>query len=366
MKKLNHLSFGLCTLFLAPRLLASADNHLSYRVKEGDTVGSVLGGLGLCPLWGPNRFTEKTIKLNSFVVKKNGNYLIPKSKILLPVESLEDHPDYEISETNEVSFTVIDPENKCTPGKTTGTQRAIAKKNENEKESELSSEENTLNQKTREESSYGILNAATDLFFSSLSIIDKTTQDTASLLSRTNQAYQLSWEQQWDTENKTFLQYRTEKHSYQGIENKISSQSVNLTGIGIGYERKLRDKLKMQFTLKGKEEIFILAKSLTNLELQKTMIPQFSLRPSYRLFSQGPFNLFGDLELKYLMSGKTSDYNIQNGYGYTFGLSLTQKVKYFDIYGRAFYGIENQDTSIIKKTTKILGIGIGLSWGFGK
>ncbi len=363
MNPLKHLSFGLCALLTTENLMARPTNYLTYTVVKGDTLGSILGGLGLCPLWGPNRFTQRTVRLNSSTIKNQGNYLAPKTKIKLPVETLEKNPDYEISATNEVSFTVINPQNKCDKKGHTPISRSFAEKHEGESQDSIEVDKKDV---VVEKSGYGIIKATSDVFFSNLDVTDKQTQDTANLLSRTNHAYQLAWEQQWDSINKTFLYYRTEKHNYQGIDNKISAQSINLTGIGFGYEKRMSENFKLKLTLAGKEELFLIAKTISNLELQKAMIPQLSISPSYKIFARGPFTLFGDVELKYLSSGKTSDYKIQTGYGQTYGLSLTQKIKDFDLYGRSFYGIDYQDTSIAKKTTKILGIGFGISWGFGK
>ncbi|MCM2348378.1 MAG: hypothetical protein NDI69_00060 [Bacteriovoracaceae bacterium] len=218
----------------------------------------------------------------------------------------------------------------------------------------------------KDSDAFGILRATTDLFYSAMDVKDRTTGETAEILSRINHAYQFTWEQQWDKKNRTFLFYRTEKHSYEAIEDKMPTKTYNLQGFGVGYQRKLRDRLDLRFTGRIQERLFIRATSITDLKMERAMIPELNLAPIYNLYSKGPFSLYADLGLGYLMSSKTSNYNIKAGNRYFAGLSITQRIKDFQLLSRTYYSVENQDSSIMTKTTKDFGINLGVTWSFGK
>lgn len=63
--------------------LSSDIELLRYKVKKGDSLGSVLNNLGACPLWGNEGNVKKVSKLNPNIVT---NSLKVNSEILIPYE----------------------------------------------------------------------------------------------------------------------------------------------------------------------------------------------------------------------------------------------------------------------------------------
>lgn len=377
MNKLEKINSILCLTLLT--LITSeamsplmAAEFLNYKVKKGDTIGEILGNLGVCPIWGTKRSVSQTISLNPGVLKDNGNFVRPYRMIRIPVESLPESNEYQVS-GKEVSFTVTNPELKC------GVSSVTRKKNETEirtvaeeifeGDAPVDVPEVVLApvaEAPNDTDAFGILRATTDLFYSAMDVKDRTTGETAQILSRINTAFQFAWEQQWDKKNRTFLFYRTEKYSYEAVEDKMPAKTYNLHGFGVGYHRNLTSRWNLRFTTRTQERLFIRATTSTDLEMDKSIISEFNLSPIYHLYNKGLFNLYADLGLSYLMTSKTSDYSIKAGNRYLAGLSLTQTIKDFELSGRTYYSVENQDSSIITKTTKDLGISLGIAWSFKK
>jgi hypothetical protein len=356
-----------CWLFLlllwTQGILASTSSYITFTTRTGDTVGNVLDSLGACPIWGKGNNMAKTVALNQRLIKKNGNYVPPNVTIKLPISSLPESSEYIITAENELFFSVSNPTRKCRPA------RGVAQiePDESVEPEKVVATIIPLAPSVEDDNAhYGALRISTDFFYSALHIKDKATEDEADILSSVNRAYQFSWEQLWDENNRSFLFYRSEKHNYEAIENKLPETSFNLQGFGFGYERSVSDRLNLRFTVRMQEKVFMHAVSLSELLLDRAMIPEIGISPIYQLYARGPLALYADLGISYLGSSKTSLYDISSGYKYSMGISLTQKIKDFELLGRSFYNIENQDSSIMEKTTRELGLSFGVVWSFGK
>lgn len=360
---------GILAVLATSNSKAVTGEYVLYKIKDGDTLSEILGNLGICPLWGNNKMIHKTAKLNPDSVKNNSNFILPKTQIKLPVKTLAQNDDYQISENNEVFFTVPRPEFKCGKGyqeqhKNKIEIRKIAQENL-EEVPPLVVDELQRTTTVSPAQSYGILRATTDFFYSAIDSVDTTTKDKAQILSRLNNAYQLAWEQQWDTKNNSFLFYRSEKHSYESVESKLPGKSFNLQGFGLGYDRKITDRLNLRAAFRLQEKLFIRATSITTLKMERAVIPEVTIGPTYLLYSKGPFDISGDLGLSYLLASQTSNFSIKSGHKYLTGIAVTQKIKDFHLIGRSYYSMEQQDSSIMTKKTKDLGISFGVAWSFG-
>lgn len=357
MKKISSLYPFICLPLLTTQALSVTENFLTYKIKSQDTLGGVLSGLAICPLWGRKNFVAKTIELNPGTIKKNGDFVHISKVIRLPVNYLPKNQDYEITETREVNFLSSNPVSKCEAS-------YVAPKN---KPKEIQDKSPTTPEKQNSSSDpYGSLKASTDFFYTSLDLTDVATKEKAQINSRVNNGFEFAWDQHWDTKNKTFLYYRSEKHAYEAVGDKMPSQKYTLQGFGLGYQRSITDRFDLRFTALSQERLFARSTSLVNLFLDRAMVNELAVTPVYKLYSRGPFNLYTDLGLSYLMSSKTSNYSIKSGSKVKGGLLLTQQIKDFVLFGRSYYGVENQDSSISQKTMKELGISAGLSWSFGK
>lgn len=350
----------LSTMLVAP---AWSQENLIYQVKKGDTVGEILASLGICPVWGKNNALAKTVAINRDVLKKNGNFVRPGKKIRLPVTSLPEHQDYQISPDGEVRFLTPTLSGNCLSG-------YIAQNRSDEQTREITSTTppTEIPTETKEEDSeaHGNLRVSTDIFYTSFDMTDSLTKEKAQINSRVNHAYQVAWEQQWDKNNHTFLFFRTEKQAYEAVADRMPTQSFNLNGFGFGYQKKMSERFDVKMSALAQERLFARSTNVVNLMLDRAMVTSLSVTPIYKFYSKGPFSLSADFGLGYLLSGKTSNYSIKSGYNYRAGLLLTQEIKDFVLFGRSYYGVENQDSSISQKTMKELGISAGLSWSFGK
>ena len=360
MKKISKLSPLICLPLLTTQALSVTENFLTYKIKPHDTLGGVLSGLAICPLWGRKKFVEKTIELNPETIKKNGDFVHIGRVIRLPVNYLPEHQDYEVSETREVNFLISNPASKCE------TSYVAPKNKPKEIKDESPLTPATPEKQSSSSDSYGSLKASTDFFYTSLDLTDVATKEKANINSRVNNGFEFAWEQYWDSKNKTFLYYRSEKHAYEAVGDKMPSQKYTLQGFGIGYQRSFTDRFDLRFTALSQERLFARSTSLVNLFLDRAMVNELAITPVYELYSKGPFKLYTDLGVSYLMSSKTSNYSIKSGNKLKAGLLLTQQIKDFKLFGRSYYGVENQDSSISQKTMKELGISAGLSWSFGK
>ena len=311
--------------------------HLTYKVKNGETLSEILVKLNFFPIWGKNNYVMRTIELNPKLERYRGHKIYPNQTIMLPIKSTH--------RTKEPSL----------------ASEEVSLGNQEDQKETLSS---TV--KAKDNSSFGRLNISYDFFYSAMDIKDTTTSDTANILSRVNSALQIAWEQQWDKANKSFLNYRSEKHDYESLQGRLKGKSFNLQGFGFGYERTMTESFDLRFKYQVQERLFVRATSMTDLVMEKSMIQEFELNPRYTLFSKGKFILTPDVSFAYLFPVKNDNYSIKRGQRYTAGLSLKHDIGEYSLMGRYFYGVEKQDTSIMTKTTKATGISVGIAWSFGK
>jgi hypothetical protein len=338
--------------------------YVSYKVQEKDTVGKILNNLGVCPLWGKGNNVEKTIKLNSYSISKNGAFIRPNLTIYLPVENLAANQDYEINSNNEVAFMNSNPTEKCRskPMVLKLQKKEIASVNLGS--SEYQDEKPLILKKPTKKVTFGSLMAMTDFYFSALTVTDKESGAKAEIPSRLNRGIELAWLQYWDEINSTFLFFRSDQQQFEDAEGKLKDTSYNLFGFGVGYNRKINDKLSLRVLGQIQERLFTRATSVTTLVMDRVAVPEISIGPSYKLLEKNPFSLHADAGVAYLFNSKTSNYNVKSGRRYYMGLSLNQKIKSFNLSGRTYYGLEEQDSSITKKQNKTLGMSVSLQWNF--
>ena len=376
-------SLNILTLFLFLNSLPGHTKtplHLSYEVRKNDTLSEILGWLGICPIWGKGSLIKKTAIINKETIKKNGHLIVPKKRILLPTFDLPQHEDYSISQDGLVTMRTTTPIYKCGLTKAMALpQRQIA----SQKESPLIKEDVVTDPEVivvptsepshevnapqiDDDESHGVLRIERDFYFSSLDLKDKLTGDTAQLLSRINNTSKIYWDQAWDDENKTFLFYKSGNQDYEPYENKFQGKKLGLLGFGMGYEKKLSQDFSLVLIGQVEEKPFLRALTVSSIILERAMIPSLELRPKLRLVSRKKLSLDAEGALSYLLPGETSNYKIESGFRMGAGLSVVQKIKDFEIKGMGFYNVENQNSKIMEKKMKELGISFGVSWSFGK
>lgn len=334
---LSAFSIGLASSVVA--------ESVEYVIRKKDTLSEVLYAHKLLPIWGKEGSVAQTLKLNPDLKNSRGNFLRPGQTILLPIQK----DDKTVAASSDRR-----------PGQDQDNEQQVTPVEEKpvSQDSEITSNKSPHN--------YGKLKAGVYQFYTALEMQDKLRGETAEFLSRLNHGFYGSWEQQWDENNRTFFTTRSEKHTYESIGELYVGKTYNLMGISAGYERRLSDRFSVRGTLSAKERLFARATSLTSIILDRTLVREIEITPSYDLFSMGQFDLKAELSYAYLASGKTSHYSIQSGSRIGTALTLTQHLQYIDLEGRVFYGVEEQDTTISTKKSEMAGIAIGVGWSFGK
>ncbi|WP_186643930.1 LysM peptidoglycan-binding domain-containing protein [Fluviispira vulneris] len=79
--------------------LSQEKNNTTYKIKEGDTVLSILRKNKLTPIYGKRGYLSEIIKLNPETIHEEGNLIFPNDVIILPIKSLE------LSIPDNVSYT---------------------------------------------------------------------------------------------------------------------------------------------------------------------------------------------------------------------------------------------------------------------
>ncbi len=88
---------------------------LSYQTHAGDSIGSVLDSVGVCPLWGKRNWVERTIDYNPSAVTNAGNFVSVGVTLKIPIDvgSLREHPNYSVSKSGWIHLNTETPVSLC-------------------------------------------------------------------------------------------------------------------------------------------------------------------------------------------------------------------------------------------------------------
>jgi len=359
---------------------------LWYRVKKGENLSKLLTRFGLCADY---RTPEcKSIEAATKSLNQNltqNTQLSLNEKLNLPITELPEQAQqmgYQVSddleivlqnvEQNEVSIAVpkkSEPKREpATDSVPTPTPVATTPQAEHSKAPELAQAGPIKNEADSFEV-YSELNFIPDFRYYRIDGKQSSNSTTATLLSSLSPGVFAHWKQAWSESFRSFLGLGVAQAKIESSSSRtITGQSQTLTGIRAGAEYDWTQNFHSTFLLGTHDELFYWAPSAGVLEVQKASIPRLSAGGSYDFYHRQSLLLFVEVDGLFLMPAKKDDYDIRAGYGYAISVGVSQKSKpgkkITRLKGELYFESQTQNTSIIDRNQKIMGLRFGLDWDF--
>ncbi len=198
----------------------------------------------------------------------------------------------------------------------------------------------------------------------------QTTNGTrATLLSSIGPGVSVNLKQVWSENFKSFLGIGVLKTSIESSGSRtITGSKQTLTGIVAGIEYDLSKSFHSSLSLGAKEELFYWAPTAETLEVQKVSIPRIGAGGVFDFYRRHSLLLYVGLDGAYLMPSKRNDYEIRSGQAYAVTLGISQKSKpgskFNHLKSELYFESQNQNTSIIDREQKTLGLRFKIDWDF--
>jgi len=261
-----------------------------YRVREADSLDSVLNRWGACPLWGPEGSLSKTVELNPKLRRRKGLMLVAGEIILLPPVLNLDHgsrnPRSLVRLPNKVDRSCADVSSSL-PLRIASRGSGRAPASTHSYESSRSADE-TLGPRRGGQFSQIFLGTAFD--YQRLALVDQESLVAASFLSDLNPSLYLRWDMNWDEQLRSYL-----KVSYQWFYlvqpfNRVIENQGHLMGsLEAFVERIFEIGLSLGAGLGFGQQLEIATRANGDLFGVKLMVPDAFVASRVRLVSLNNF-----------------------------------------------------------------------------
>lgn len=298
-------------------VLSSPANSSSYQVEKNDVLSVIIHSHLPGPVWGKEGSLQKILKLNPQVKNPDLIYAGDTLRLSEPVESVE---TVEVAEVKK-------PEARL---KAPASIKPFSLKAYHS--------------------------------FTSFNLKDESTGATSVLASKFHLGLEGRYSQQWTPTFKTFLGLHLGWISFEPPASNDKSLTENekfLPGLGIGMSYEVNADMNLTLAAHYQSEIFLRAKSTSELTLDAVPVPSLGGKLDYRLLTKDPFILgvSGNYAIK--LPTKTSSYTVHRGQSYGAGLFLEQTIKDMKSFRTELdFNTRSQDTSTLSLEEKRIVLGI--------
>lgn len=317
-------------LFSFLTTLALSAHAAPYIVQKGDTLSSVSKQLYGDPIYGKNGSLKKLVGLNPQL--KNINLIFPGD--ILNAEHVQ-------TEVQQTSTPDPGPETLIPPPVITASDDDFEPK------------------------SLFKLGVGVDYF--RVDATDKSTKDSATVLSRPSPRVTLSWNlffnPEWSTE--VLFSLRQEKISQDTTSaRKLNKTNFNRLNMHFGVNRHWSDKNKTLVYVGRSERGFLRAISATELTLDAGTSTDVGVKHETIIYKKKTALAGLDVQAAYLSSAETPGYRTDPGYMVQGGGFIRHQLKSVLIEARAAYGVWKQDTKYSTHDGQEMSTQINLGWVF--
>jgi len=201
-----------------------------------------------------------------------------------------------------------------------------------------------------------------------LNAIDKSTKDSSRLLSDAGTSIDLFWKLYWNSDWSSIISMGMTSQKILKDSNrpqiKILNTSQNLKTLSIALQKKWSNSFDTLFRIGIREKLFSYSPLFTEVSVDSAAISYVDIKNQFTLYQLQGIFLKAGFSFGYLSSGKSTAYKILSGYHYEVDASLSHEFYGKSIFGRVYFGQDQQNTSLIKQKEADLGIFLGFSWSF--
>jgi len=348
---------------------ARASGHVWYRVGEGQGIGRILQAAWLSPLWGKTGYVQKTIELNIGVLTSNGNFVEERAIIILPVSSLEAHPNFSVTADRELRIhrfidkygkaeaiqkLVLEDVKKSEPVVEPVVEPVTAVREPASEIIELPPSPEEVEKEPKENfTRFGTLSIAPRFSFLRVDSKDAQTGAAATLLSEPLWGFEAQWGQIWSPRTSSFLYLQYTKLAFEkpGLKT-IQDAPTSRARFGFGIRRQLSTHFGSAVSFGYGHELFARAISTSIIAIDRIALPRGALDFDYNFGDLRPFNILLRAGVYSVLGGKHDSFNIKLGYGARAGALIIQQLSpKLSLMGGMTYSQNLQDSTISKQKT---------------
>lgn len=315
-------------------------SQMNHTVVAGETLGEILFGYNISPLWGPGRYVDITAKTNSITP---GTKLFPGQVLRIPMRCQEHMVRVPSSEPVPVATEAAAPA-AIAPA---AAPSAVSSSPENNQESSTLSMDLTGK-------------------YSAFHGRDNSNDTEARLISRFDPGARLTWTQTWDSKVQSFIFFDFQNVSLASEKSglPLKNADISKSGFGFGARYALTERVKLGGTIAQLPQIFYQGIVATP-GLEFSVVPIWTVTPeaSYLIAKGKKLSLSADVGATFYGSEAYAEYRIHSGWGFQGGLSVKHELANGSEFRCAgFYGERRQNTSVLELDEKFTGLSCGFGW----
>jgi LysM repeat protein len=324
-----------------PEVVAETANE--YRVKRGDTFSELAAEFEGRPIYRKDGSLRKLAALNPQI--KNLNFIKPGEVIFLgvhtqgvadieKVETIE--PTGPIAEVAPVLDLTIPPREVAAP-------------------------------ESAEFSPYSRLGVSTGFEYFSINATDKSTKDTARVVSAPSPTINAYWALQWSEKYSTRLNIGYIAETLlkdRSTDKKLINPSGSRTNFGFDLVRHVSDKFRVKALASYSRRAFLRSESINSVRVDRINGLEVGGGADYDFLKKGSASMGVGLQASFLAPAQGPGYSTQAGYAGMGSLYLRHQLRKAMLEASTYYGYWNQDSKYVSQSVNSVGVNFGLSWSF--
>ncbi len=314
MLKWNKKNKILVSLFItAGTMFADPVIHI---VKKGETLSQILYKMKSMPIYGKKGSLEKTIALNPFLKNKSGNFILPKMKIILPMQiDKDDNPLENTLGNNIISSPVENNERKIASNES--NQDEFEKRvNEEVQKRELEKENERKNAYDPEQ--YFFIRVLPQISWMKVASTNENPNVNAEInaLSKVNPGGLFTFGIKATEEYKVqSFAYLSQVNFYQDPIYTLDKDSFFRQAYGVGVEKKINDQYSASLRVGMFDEFFLTLQNRSQIKVEMAQIPEIHWGIRKKLGAYKKIALDTGIFGKFILPHEASTINGKFGYG---------------------------------------------------
>ncbi|NJL26225.1 MAG: hypothetical protein HC902_14430 [Calothrix sp. SM1_5_4] len=213
------------------------------------------------------------------------------------------------------------------------------------------------------------VSAAAGLKYFRLNSHDKSSGTTATLLSDLSPEFNLGWSLDWTADWTTTLAFGLTTYrilddvgpSQRSIENS-SGSSYRLA---LEVARTWSPRSLTALSIGMEERLFEHSSTVDALTIDEVVTPVLELSHELEIYRVRSASFSAEASGEVLLPGSGPGYTTETGYGAEISLRLAHETRAFTVEAEIYYGMSEQDSSLVEQSEAETGARLGLTWDLG-
>jgi len=366
MRKLLSLLCLFSILFYSP--LGFAGQYY-YRIKKGDTLGTILYSMGFYPLWGKSGSVASVAQSNPETIKKMGDEIEVNDVIVVTIDRIPFEHNIVKFDSGEIALkyylkTRADMANYLVAhqDKVQASDELVAglKADTGRVPASVAKIEHLK--------PFGELGFRPYTGFKGLDFEDATNGASGELFSSSLYGVILDWSQVWNEKVTTRVFADIQKVEWEKPSNRnITDDSQTPINVGVGVKYQVSKKFSWSADVSYGKELYVYAPNTTDITIHSGNTARLLLSGEWKLVDMKPFSLGMNVNGVAIAPTGVDTYDSKFGFGGGAGFFIQQELKNGKrLRGDLGYRYLDKDTDKFNQTEQEVRFAVGMDWTFGR